>query len=349
MGANNNNGFLGMLGNAAAGGIIGTGLGMLTSGWQDDRQYKQAKRLQKLEMQGNKQMFEYQRQLQMQMWQDTNYGAQVQQMKEAGLSPGLIYGGSGAGGATVGGGGASVTGQHAPVGGGEGVAGMGMMMELAMMKAQKDLLESQARKNNVEANKAEGVDTEKTKTEIEQILQTIKNQQAQEELTKAQAALTKFELSFEQDARKSRLEAIDWMSVQALEQLEALRIQNKISNETQQAASEAIIKQAAQVGIVNILLQEQAKTEQTKQTLNLAQAKQVAAKIVQDWTAIGVEQFKADTQLLQVQINEELKNMEIELNASEKIRGWVETITNLIPWKSKQTPVGFQRNSERKY
>ena len=35
------------------------------------------------------------------MWEKTNYDAQVEQMKKAGLSPALMYGQAGAGGGTV--------------------------------------------------------------------------------------------------------------------------------------------------------------------------------------------------------------------------------------------------------
>ena len=35
------------------------------------------------------------------MWEKTNYAAQIEQMKKAGLSPGLMYGQAGAGGGTV--------------------------------------------------------------------------------------------------------------------------------------------------------------------------------------------------------------------------------------------------------
>lgn len=333
----------------AAADAVGHIIGIAAQKGQYRRQYHQQK---KLNERVNKPWAEWasalENQRALEMWDATGYGAQKKQMQAAGLNPALMYGMSGGGGQTTGTPGTAQQGVQAQ-NGGEPMAGATIGLNTAMATAQMEVMKSVARKNNVEADKTEGVDTAKAKTEIDQILQTIKNQQAQEELTKVQTAFTKFELSFEQDARKSRLEAIDWTSAQALEQLEALRIQNKISNETQIAASEAIIKQAAQIGIVNILLNEQAKTEQTKQVLNLQQAKQLSAKIVQDWTGLNIEQFKAKTQLLQVRINEELKNMEIELNASEKIRAWVETITDLIPWKSKKNPVGFQRNSERKY
>lgn len=133
---------------AAAGGAVNTIVGQLGSmifgGAQDRRQLKQQRKLQDLQIEGNKQMIDYsnaaQEALQMSMWDKTNYSAQIEQMKKAGLSPSMIYGGSGTGGATVGGGGASggVSGTNAgdPNAGVE--MGLQMASQLALQKAQTE-------------------------------------------------------------------------------------------------------------------------------------------------------------------------------------------------------------------
>ena len=36
------------------------------------------------------------------MWKDTNYSAQMEELKKAGLNPGLLYGMSGGGATTIG-------------------------------------------------------------------------------------------------------------------------------------------------------------------------------------------------------------------------------------------------------
>ena len=68
------------------------------------------------------------------MWRDTNYAAQKEEMKKAGLSPGMMYGMGGTGGATTGDPGASVGANAAPKGGGE-------IMGLQLMDAQRKLME----------------------------------------------------------------------------------------------------------------------------------------------------------------------------------------------------------------
>ena len=81
---------------------------------------------------------EEQRKIQMQMWKDTNYAAQVEEMKKAGLSIGLMYGKGGAGGATTGAGATGVSAPTAP-------SGMGMIggSQLAAQIANIELTKAQ--------------------------------------------------------------------------------------------------------------------------------------------------------------------------------------------------------------
>ena len=87
----------------------------------------------------------------------------------------------GGGGQTTGNSNGGVSGQGAGVAVG---AKGGMGIEIAMMDANKKLMESQARKNNVEADKLAGVDTNKTKAETDLIRQ-------QEEIAKIAASVSR--------------------------------------------------------------------------------------------------------------------------------------------------------------
>lgn len=132
--------------------ILGQGLGMIFGRGQDKRQLKQQEKLNELQIKGNKEMSEFERQQQMKMWRDTNYQAQVEEAKKAGMSISALYGGSGAGGSTTGGG------SGAPVSGGQagdpnaGV-GMGLQMasQLALMKAQKENIEADTENKKAES------------------------------------------------------------------------------------------------------------------------------------------------------------------------------------------------------
>lgn len=154
----------------AVGGIMGLALGSIN----DKRQLKQQGKLQKQQIAGNKEMIDYQMAKELQMWQNTNYGPQMEQLKKAGLNPGLIYGMSGGGGATTGNATASVQGTSAPQGGREIQDMVGMGMQMQLLQAQKEVLQTQAEKNRADAAKTAGVDTANVQADTEnKILQKI--------------------------------------------------------------------------------------------------------------------------------------------------------------------------------
>lgn len=90
---------LGMIGGSAAGQVIGFGLQALGQGMQRRQQEK----LNKIQEASNQRMMDYSNKKQLEMWEATSYPAQIEQMKKAGLNPGLMFGMGGSGGATTGG------------------------------------------------------------------------------------------------------------------------------------------------------------------------------------------------------------------------------------------------------
>lgn len=134
---------------------INTGLGLLLEGHNDRRQLRQQEKLQDLQIEGNKELQKYGQELALDTWRKTNYDAQVEELKKAGLSTGLMYGGGGQGGTTSGGNGGAVSGANAPVGGQE-------ILGLQLMGAQRDLIKAQTEKTNAETEKTKGVDTQLT-------------------------------------------------------------------------------------------------------------------------------------------------------------------------------------------
>lgn len=134
----------GDVGTAAAMEAANNLMGVFMAGWNDKRQLKQQQKLQDLQIAGQKQMMDYQQQLGLEMWEKTNYKAQLEQMKKAGLSPGLMYGKGGPGGSLAMPSG-SVSGGNAPVGdplrGGMGIQSMLAMEQLKQMRAQTRSIE----------------------------------------------------------------------------------------------------------------------------------------------------------------------------------------------------------------
>lgn len=137
---------LGALGQAAN--IMGIGQKK-----QDERQLKQQQALTGQQVNAQKELAQYQQDLGLDMWNKTNYKAQVDHLKQAGLNPALLYGKGGGGGATVG------MGINTGVNGGQAAnaaatqqANTATQQQMAMMGAQLKLLEAQTK--NIEADTA---------------------------------------------------------------------------------------------------------------------------------------------------------------------------------------------------
>ena len=181
-------GFIGQLGMQAASGAINTGMGLLLEKHNDKRQLEQQGKLGQQQLGFSNQHAKYQSDLALERWEKTNYGAQLAEMKKAGLSPGLMYGGSGAGGAmSSGGGGGSIGGGQAPAGGNE-------IMGLQLMGAQKRLLEAQA--ENVQADtglKEADTGLRGKQTDIAELERSMLNDSYDVTYSKLQAEASKLE------------------------------------------------------------------------------------------------------------------------------------------------------------
>ena len=101
---------------------------------------------------------EYRRNLQ--MWKDTNFGAQRNEMEKAGLSVGLMYGNGGGSAASTAGG--TATQPNAPKTNPieVGLQQQALGLQLKQIEAQNKLANAETAKTLAEANKIAGVDTE---------------------------------------------------------------------------------------------------------------------------------------------------------------------------------------------
>ena len=146
------------MGAQAASGIVDKGLGLLFAGPERKAQLKTAKGLQDLQIAGNKEMTDYQMSKQLQMWKDTSYGAQKEQMEKAGINPALMYGMGGGGGQTTGSASGNVSGQSAETPEGSKSGGMGlqgMMLQAQIENIKADTEQKKAAANDL-TNSAEG-------------------------------------------------------------------------------------------------------------------------------------------------------------------------------------------------
>lgn len=177
----------------------------------------------------NKQQFAYQAMLNRQganlgyeMWQKTSYPAQVEMMKQAGLNPALMYGQGGGGGgttATPSGGGAS--GSQAPHKRGLDI---GAILQAKALDSQIKVNESEANKNNADANLTSGAKTEQTIASTKDLLQGVEESQARETLTGVQTEIAELQKQKTSGTIESDINNAKWIALQNKEGLNQMKV-----------------------------------------------------------------------------------------------------------------------------
>lgn len=274
-----------------AGQIIGGGMGLILGGVNDRRQLRQQEKLQELQIKGNKEMGDYNYMRQKQMWEETSYAAQKEQMEKAGLNPALMYGMGGGGGATTGTGGQGVSGGQAPSGGGEAQAmsGMGMQMaqQAAITAAQTELIKAQTEKTKAETTKTAGVDTTEAATRIDSLLQGIDNARQQHQIQKLEITLKNIENFEKQASQEDRLDYIEYQTKIALKQLGIITNDETISSATKKDKIKIVQQEAIGAALRNILTS--AQTDKTKSDImvNSSQMSQITNNIMLNWDKLS--------------------------------------------------------------
>lgn len=234
----------GAVGNAASS-LIGGATGMLFAGYNDRRQMKQQTKLQNLQIQGEKQMTDYNYQKQLDMWNATGYGAQMKQLEGAGLNPALIYGTGGSGGMTTDIKPGQVNGADAPKGGGE-VMGMAIAnMQMQLMNAQRKNIEADTANKEAQTSTVPS-QIEKTKSETQLNIANTGNTQADTELKQIQASIQSIQEHIQGQTQNTQIAAIMTGLQNATAQLHGLESQNKIT-----AAQAANINQRIRLELAN--------------------------------------------------------------------------------------------------
>lgn len=259
------------------GGMIAPVAGAITSALgigekrQDKRQVEQQKKLNEVQEASNRRMMESQKAMDLKMWQDTNYSAQVAEAKKAGMSISALYGGSGASGATTGGSGAGVGGAQASdaTSAQATATQQGMAIaQMGLMNAQKENIEADTANKQANTEKTAGADTEQTK--------------ANTALTNFQATITKLESQMKTATYQEGVEKIVAESNKAMEEMAIMANNRQISDATLKDAINKIQAEAIGATLTNKLIR-------SNVAVNEAQITKIANEIQQKWRELELQ------------------------------------------------------------
>lgn len=303
-------------------GTVDTGLGMAKAQTQDTNSFNWTNMVPAgvggiLDILTSKQQFDRQRklnrenqQLQLEMWEKTNYPAQRAMMEKAGLNPALMYGQGGGGGTT-----ANITSGNVSAPTAEGQKGeIGMAMQMGLMQAQQELIKAQTDKTKVETKVTEGAGTEQILANIEQI----------KTLTK------KYGLEAEGQTFENTLKDVQSNVAQKTEEEAIKQIQiatQKLGAETQQAMAKSNVDNATIE--TEIQRQKDAGAEQALKVLltkaNINATEQQIKNGIE-----SIKRMQSQTEQGQQQIEIQKLLQEFNTSTPQQIKQWTEIIGSIM-------------------
>lgn len=241
------------------------------------------------------------------MWDKTNYPAQVEQMKEANLNPALMYGQVGAGG-TVSGAQGQGTSQPTDRSIEMKLKGQEMGLQLANLASQIKLNESQANKNNAEANKTAGVDTELAKTSIENLISQTKNEKDRNTLIWADKRFKEAAADMQEASAKlaSGQNAKIGYEINLIEKsLDKMKLDMngiELDNELKRRVMESKVQEAEMSvkALMNSIL-----VGNSQIRLNNQEAEAITDKVMQDWQSVAQQWNKLQQSGQSIEIDRE--------------------------------------------
>ncbi|QGF19343.1 DNA pilot protein [Antarctic microvirus TYR_006_V_SP_13] len=252
---------------------INTGLGLMLEKHNDRRQVNQQRKLTDVQTGANKDMAMFNNKLQMDMWENTNYKAQVDQMSKAGINPALMYGSTGSGGTTQ-------AAQGGAASGGSAAGNSGEMMGLMMQKAQIENLNANTAKTAVDTENAAGVNKENTVAGTEKT-------KSETNLKNVEGEIAKIDLQIKGKTAETQIEIIGQTFDKINREVEQLERNNFLNKETAKAKIEMAGAELVGKYLSNTLTE--AQTGKTKQ-----ETESIREGILQKWKSLNIDEFRAE-------------------------------------------------------
>lgn len=270
--------------------VQGTAMGLMLEKHNDARQRRQQRKLQEIQIAGSKELTDYNFAKSLEQWKATNYGAQMEEIKKAGLNPGLLYGMGGAGGATTAGSAGNVTGANAPTGGGEIMGLMAQNLNLRMMNAQIENLKADTQKKEAEATKTAGVDTELAKSQISLNNANTGNTEVDTKLKELQIKIDQQHYNFTAASYDDALGMIHENYRKAMGEATSALVKGNIDTNTRTTIENTIKAQYVGQLLENTLLRSQNEKIKSDIKVNNAQITKWATELQQGWQGLTLQE-----------------------------------------------------------
>jgi len=294
-------GFIENLGMQLGGQVLGAGLGMALEGHNDNRQLEQNQKLLDQQRKSNEKMTDYSYSKQLEMWKNTSYAAQREQMEKAGINPALMYGMGGGGGVTTGSGTASVGAAEAPKGGGEAM-GLIAQSNLAMTQAQIELLKAQ---------------TENVKADTPNKPKTGANIDANTVLTNTNNRIAKLTEDFKGGTLEQNIQKANWELENERQEWLKNNRDNQIGESTQEA--EIVKRKAESIGALINNSAKEAGIAVDKATIN-----KITNDIEIGWSQIDINSRNATTAEGRLALDKMIKDV------TDSTKLTVDTVTKIF-------------------
>ena len=271
-------------------GIGGAAMGAINANSASKQSWENTVRLMDIQAQLNRENAKFNTGQAKEMWNYTNFENQMKHIEAAGLSPGVIYGMGGAGGSSQGAGAASGVGLPQDQSVGMGLRAQEIGINMANAMSQIKLNESQANKNEAEANKISGVDTEAQKATIDNLIAQTSNEKIRRGLILGQIRVQDAEEELKRagvDWTKSKTDEVKW-NIKSLQRgIDKLTTEiegAQYDNELKKRTIDNKVKESSLI-LQNLMSEILLKGSQKK--VNEEQAKAIPAEILQGWEELA--------------------------------------------------------------
>lgn len=300
---------MGALGNAAL------GIGMNVAAEAGNVIFGEVRQRQQLR--GQKKALEQQNAAALELWEKTNYKAQMEQLEKAGLNPGLIYGMGGAGGQV---GHSSAM----PDSASGGLSGMGLMAGM-MQAAQIKDLQASADLKSAQAENLRGVGKDVQLATIEKLKQEVKSEQARQALTEVETEIAKLDQIYQGDTLENRIAATNETTSIIYANVRKAVAESDITV----ATKEAVIR-TVQLGVAEKLISLEAARQginesQARIKLMSEQGRAMLAGIQQRWAEIEEGGKNRNVQEQRIALDREIAEFEKFVGLPAKF------LENLLP------------------